>query len=149
MSRINHYVAKHVMRQTETSTFQVCYTKSRTEDMVVKELPGTIWNMGNDTEKENDSMGDNVQLSPIPIVSHIQSVTVDQTGTMIGSCKHFERIGLPCVHMACVATLCHDTSVFASHTSKFALIYTPGHGGPLVEQLHVLCLLIFNTIAHY
>jgi hypothetical protein len=25
-----------------------------------------------------------------------------------------------CVHMACVATLCHNTSVFGSHTSKFA-----------------------------
>ncbi len=34
--------------------------KTRTEDMVVKELPGTISNMGNDTEKEkNDSLGDN------------------------------------------------------------------------------------------
>ncbi len=121
MSRINHYVAKLVLRQTETSTFQVCYTKTRTEDIVVKESPGSISNMGNDTEKEkNDSLGDNVQHSPIPIFSRIQSVIVDQTGTMFCSCKHFERIGLPCVHMACVATLCHDTSVFASHTSKFA-----------------------------
>jgi hypothetical protein len=114
-------VAKLVSRQTKTSTFQVCYTNTRTEDMVVRELPGTISNMGNDTEKEkNDSLGDNVQLSPILIFSRIQSVTVDQTGTMFCSCKHFERIGLPCVHMACVATLCHDTSVFASHTSKFS-----------------------------
>ncbi len=89
--------------------------------MVVKELPGTILNMGNDTEKEkNDSLGDNFQLSPIPIFSHIWSDTVDQTGTMLCSCKHFERIGLPCVHMACVATLCHDMPVFDSHTSKFA-----------------------------
>jgi hypothetical protein len=121
MSRINHYVAKLVSKQTETSTFQVCYTKTRTVDMVVKELPGTISNMGNDTENEkNDSLGDNVQLSPIPIFSRIWSVTVDQTGTMFCSCKHFESIGLPCVHMACVATLCHDTSVFGSHASKFA-----------------------------
>jgi hypothetical protein len=45
---------------------------TRTKDMVVKELPGTILNMGNDTEKEkNGSLGDNVQLSPIPIFSHI------------------------------------------------------------------------------
>jgi hypothetical protein len=63
MSRIDHYVEKLVSRQTETSTFQVCYTKTRAEDMVVKELPGTISNMGNDTEKEkNVSLGDNVQL---------------------------------------------------------------------------------------
>jgi hypothetical protein len=68
MSRINHYVAKPFSRQKDTSTFQVCYTKTRTEDMVVKEFPGTISNMGNDTDKEkNDSLGDNVQLSPIPI----------------------------------------------------------------------------------
>jgi hypothetical protein len=46
--------------------------------MVVKELPGTFSNMGNDTDKEkNDSLGDNVQLSPIPIFSRIWSVTVD------------------------------------------------------------------------
>jgi hypothetical protein len=94
--------------------------KTRTEDMVVKELPGTISNMGNDTDGEkNDSLGDNVQLSTIPIFSRIRSVTVDQTGTMLCSCKHFERIGLPCVHLASIATLCHDTPVFDSHTSKF------------------------------
>jgi hypothetical protein len=114
-------VAKLVTRQTETSTFQVCYMNTRTEDMVVKELPGTISNMGSDTEKEkNNSMGDNAQLSPIPIFSPIWSVSVDQTKTMFCFCKHFERIGLPCVHMACVATLCPDTSVFATHTSKLA-----------------------------
>jgi hypothetical protein len=89
--------------------------------MIVKELPGTILNMGNDTDKEkNDSLGDNVQLSPIPIFLHIQSVTVDQTGTMLCSCKHFERIGLPCVHLALVASLCHDMPVFDAHTSTFA-----------------------------
>jgi hypothetical protein len=89
--------------------------------MIVKELPGAILNMGNDTEKKKkDSMGDNAQLSPILIFSHIWSVTIDQTRTMFCSCKHFERIGLPCVHMACVATLCHATSAFAPHTSKFA-----------------------------
>ncbi len=83
MSRINHYVAKPILRQTETSTFQVCYTKARTEDMIVKELPGTILNMGNDIDKEkNDNLGDNVQRSPIPIFSRIWSVTVDQTGSM-------------------------------------------------------------------
>ncbi len=114
-------MTKLVSRQTETSTSQVYYTKTRTEDMVVKELPDTISNMGNDTGKEkNDSLGDNVQLSPIPIFSCILSVTVDQTSTMLCSCKHFERIGLSCVHLACVATLCHDMPVFDSHSSKFA-----------------------------
>jgi hypothetical protein len=77
--------------------------------------------MGNDTENEkNDSLCDTVLLSPIPIFSRIWSDNIDQTRTMFCSCKHFERIGLPCVHMACVAKLCHETSVFGSHTSKFS-----------------------------
>ncbi len=121
MSRINHYVAKLVSKQTETSRFQVCYTNTRTNDIEVKELPGTISNMGNDTENEkNDSLCDTVPLSPIPIFSRNLSVTIDQTGSMFCSCKHFERIGLPCVHMACVAKLCHETSVFDSYTSKLS-----------------------------
>ncbi len=118
ISRINHFVAKLVSKQTETSRFQVCYTNTRTVDIEVKELPGTLSNMGNDTENEkNDSLCDTVPLSPIPIFSCIWSVNIDQTGTMFCSCKHFERIGLPCVHMVCVAKLCHETSVFGSHTS--------------------------------
>jgi hypothetical protein len=93
--------------------------------MDVKELPGTISNMGNDTEKEkNDSLGHNVQLSPIAIFSRIWRVTIDQTRTMLCSSKHFEKIGLPCVHMASVATLCHDTPVLFSYL-KICWIYTP------------------------
>jgi hypothetical protein len=121
MSRINHYVAKLVLRQTKTSRFQVCYTTTRTVDIEVKELPGTISNMGNDTENEkNDSLCDTDPLSPIPTFSRIWSVNIDQTGTMFCSCKHFERTGLLCVHMACVAKLCHEISVFGSHTSKIS-----------------------------
>ena len=121
MSRINHYVAKLVSKQTETSRFQVCYTNTRTVVIEVKELPGTISNMGKDTENEkNDSLCDTIPLSLIPIFSRVWSVTIDQTGTMCCSCKHFERIGLPCVHMVCVAKLCHETTVFGSHTSKFS-----------------------------
>ncbi len=94
--------------------------------MVAKELLGTILNMGNDTEKEkNDSMGDNVQLSPIPIFSRIRSVTVDQTGTMFCSCKYFERIGLSCVHMAYIAALCHDILYVCFSYLKICWIYTP------------------------
>jgi hypothetical protein len=121
MSRINHYQAKLVSRQMETSTFQVCHTKTTTEDLFVQELPGTICGIGNDSDEEkNDSLGHNVQLLPIPIFSRICSVTVDKTGTMLCSCKHFERIGLPCVHLVCVATLCHETPGFDSHCSNFA-----------------------------
>ncbi len=105
----------------ETSTFQVCYTKITTEDLVVKELPGTIYGIGNDSDKEkNDSLGHNVQLSPIQIFSRIHSVTIDKTGAMLCSCKHFKRIGLPCVHLAYVAKLSHEMPGFDSHCSKFA-----------------------------
>jgi hypothetical protein len=31
MSRVNHYVAKLVLKQTRTSRFQVCYTNTRTQ----------------------------------------------------------------------------------------------------------------------
>jgi hypothetical protein len=37
----------------------------------------------------------------------IRTVTVDSKGTMFCTCKHFERIGLPCVHQASVAFFCH------------------------------------------
>ncbi len=121
MSRVNQYVTKLVLKQTETSRFQVCYTNTRTLHIEIQEFLGTISNIGNDTGHEkNDSLCDTVPLSPIPIFSHIRSVTIDDTGTMFCSCKHFERIGLLCVHMACVAKLCHETSVFGSHTSKFS-----------------------------
>ncbi len=37
------------------------------------------------------------------------------------SCRHYmNRTSPNSVHMACVATMCHDTFVFAPHTSKFA-----------------------------
>ncbi len=107
--RQRHQDSKYAIRTQEPLTFEV------------KELPCTLSNMGNDTENEkNDSLCDTVLLSPIPIFSRIWSVTIDQTGTMFCSCKHFERIRLPCVHMVCVAKLCHETSVFGSHTSKFS-----------------------------
>ncbi len=108
-------------KQTGTSRFQVCYTNTRTLKIEIQEFPGTMSNIGNDTGHEkNDSLCDTVPLSPIPIFSRIRSVTIDDTGTVFCSCKHFERIGLPCVHMACVAKLWHETSVLGCHTSKFS-----------------------------
>ena len=65
-----------------------------------------ILNMGTNTDNETiDSICDTIPVSSIPIFSCIWSVTVDQTGTMFCSCKHFERLGLPFVHMACVAKI--------------------------------------------
>jgi hypothetical protein len=76
---------------------------------------------------------------------------------MFCSCKHFERVCLSGVHMACVATLCHDTSVFASHTSKFAgfthhdivvcwwstymyYAYQPSTPSHIIEKHHLLAM---------
>jgi hypothetical protein len=121
MSRVNQYVAKLILKQTGTSRFQVCNMNTRTLQIEIQEFPGTISNIGKDTGHEkNDSLCDTVPLSPIPIFSRIRSVTIDDTGTMFCSCKHFERIGLPCIHMVCVAELCHENSVFGCHTSQFS-----------------------------
>ncbi len=103
---------------------------TQTIDTEVTELPCNISNMGKNTPILNmgtktdnemiDSICDTIPVSPIPIFSRIWSVTADQTGTMFCSCKHFERIGQPCVHMVCVAKLCHETKIFGSITSTFS-----------------------------
>jgi hypothetical protein len=76
---------------------------------------------------------------------------------MLCLCKHFERIGLPCVHLACVANLYHDTPVFDSHTSKFAgfthhdiavrwwssymyYAYRPSTPSHILEKYHLLAM---------
>ncbi len=126
MSRINDYVAILVARETDISTFQVFLLNTQTVDNEVTELPCNIPNMGTNTpilnmvtNTDNEtihSICDTISVSPIPIFSRIRSVTVDQTGTMFCSCKHFKRMGLPCVHMACIAKLCHETKIFGSIT---------------------------------
>jgi hypothetical protein len=92
MSRINDYVAKLVAREIDTSTFQVFLLNTQTIDTEVMDLPCNISNMGTNTPILNmgtnsdnemlDSICDTIPVSPIPIFSHIQSVTVDQTGTI-------------------------------------------------------------------
>jgi hypothetical protein len=113
MPRINDYVAKLVARTPDIQTFQVFYLNTRTFDSKVTELPCKMANMDTNTPSlnmgtntDNDTIQSICQTipdSPIPIFSRIWIVTVHQTGTMLCSCKHFERMGLPCVHMACVA----------------------------------------------
>ncbi len=130
MSRINDYVARLIARKTDTSTFQVFLLNTQIFDTEVTDLPCNIsnmvtdtpiLNMGTNTDNETiHSICHTIPVSPIPIFSHIWSVTVDQTGTMLCSCKHFERMGLPCVHMVCVAKLCHETKILRSITSTFS-----------------------------
>jgi hypothetical protein len=76
---------------------------------------------------------------------------------MLCSCKHFERIGLPCVHLECVPTLCHETPGFDSHCSKFAgfthhgiavrwwssymyYAYRPSTPSHIVQKYHLLAM---------
>ncbi len=129
MSRINGYVAKLVARTPDIQTFQVFHLNTRTFDSKVTELSCKMSNMDTNTPSlnmgtntDNDTIQSICQTfpdSPIPIFLHIWIVTVHQTGTMLCSCKHFERMGLPCVHMACVAKLCHEKKIFGSITASF------------------------------
>ena len=79
-------------------------------------------NTENNLQNKTPTIDDEVPSSPIPLFARIRTVTVDCKGTMFCTCKHFERIGLPCVHQACVASFCHnhgmlDTQTTDSHNS--------------------------------
>jgi len=84
MSRCDQYRAKLVSRTECIATFQVSYTQ--------------VVNMHESRESSNYSL--------IPRFVRIRTVTVHQDGTMFCTCNHFERLGLPCVHQASVATTC-------------------------------------------
>jgi hypothetical protein len=56
---------------------------------------------------------------PIPFFSWIWSVTVDQTGTCSVHASISKGWDFSCVHMACVAKLCHEAKSFGSITSTF------------------------------
>ena len=85
MSRRCEYSAKLVSRKESTSVFQVSYN--------------------NHVEIDTDGMQ---KVTVIPRFLRIRTVTVDEDDTMFCTCNHFERLGLPCVHQACVATMCYE-----------------------------------------
>jgi hypothetical protein len=49
-----------------------------------------------------------IQECPIQLFSRIRTVTVESSSTMICMCCLFEILGIPCIHMACVADLRHQ-----------------------------------------
>ena len=78
---------------------------------------------------------------------------------MFCSCKYFERIGLPCVHQACVSSICHSIyidiesgvkSVFAGFTQHDISVrwwsqylyyaYRPTTSSIIVQQFHSLSI---------
>jgi hypothetical protein len=89
MSRSNKYDAKLVGKTNGKYTFEVTYTPE--VDM-----------------QESRASG---ELSLIPRFERLRIVTVNQDERMFCSCCHFERMGLPCVHQATVATMCLNSQM--------------------------------------
>ncbi len=96
--------AKMVLINGSTTVFQVSYSglsvdcdKGNVDEIDTNEQI---------TDLNKESAGESA-FSPIPVFSRIRSVSVDDNGTVFCTCKHFERLGLPCVHQASVATFCH------------------------------------------
>ena len=117
MSRLTLYDATLVSMNSARSVFQVSYSTERLADGdSIEHTNGQeINNKSNDKEhnlqNSSPTIDDEVPCSPIPLFSRIRTVTVDYKGTMFCTCKHFERIGLPCVHQACVASFCHKNQM--------------------------------------
>ena len=95
-------------------------------------------------------------LSPITLLSRIRTVTMDSTGTIFCSCKNFERLGLPCVHQASVASLCHDHHINTETGVKdlFSVLrimiyqYVGGHNICIThtDQCHLPSLSNISTV---
>jgi hypothetical protein len=91
----------------------------------------------------------NIALSPILLFLHICTVTVDSGGTMFCTCKHFEKICLPCIHQACVASLCHDHHINTKTGGKDVFTGFTHHDiDTLVVPIYVLCIPT-NDIVHH
>ena len=129
MKRIKLYQFLLVSRESSKCVFQVTYASSNlAHNSTLRNHSLTLHNgniaVGNDDHvrvgirentnpipnvcTDNVNRNNNNDLSPIPVFSRVRTVSVDGSGIMLCSCKHFERTGLPCVHQASVASLCHD-----------------------------------------
>jgi hypothetical protein len=86
MSRCNKYQSTLVSKTNGKYTFQVTYTP--------------------ELNTQESKMSCEFYL--IPRFDRLRTVTVHQDETMFCSCCHFERLGLPCVHQAAVATMCSE-----------------------------------------
>lgn len=129
MKRIKLYQCLLVSRESSKCVFQVTYASSNlAHNSTLRNHSLTLHNgniaVGNDDNvrdgvmentnpipnvcTDNVNRNNNNDLSPIPVFSRVRTVSVNGSGIMLCSCKHFERTGLPCVHQASVASLCHD-----------------------------------------
>ena len=155
MKRIYLYQAHLVHRDADKSLFHVTYS-------------GDMEDEDNEPHKNTNIIGDNdgcadtscnADLSPIPLFLRTRIVTIDASGVMFCSCRHFERIGLPCVHQASVASRCHSVyieiesgvqSVFAGFTHHDISVrwwsqylyyaYQPMTPSIIVQQFHSLSI---------
>ena len=123
MSRLPFYHAMLVSINSARSVFQVSYSIEPSADGYSIEYKDGEENTNishkteNNLQNSSPTVDDKVPCSPIPLFSHIRTVTVDNKGTMFCTCKHFERIGLPCVHQACVASFCHNHQTLDNQTT--------------------------------
>jgi hypothetical protein len=130
MSRLPLYHATLVSRNSSTSVFQVTYSREPLADSDCIEYRNEQENKNSSNNGENNlqnktpTIDDEVPSSPIPLFARIQTVTVDCKGTMFCTCKHFERIGSPCVHQACVASFCHNHGTFLTETTDSKKSFT-------------------------
>ena len=104
MSWLPLYRATLVSRKLSTSVFQVSSSREplADSDCIEYQNEQENKNISNNTENnlqnKTPTIDDDVPSSPIPLFARIRTVTVECNGTMLCTCKHFERIGLPCVH---------------------------------------------------
>jgi hypothetical protein len=156
MKRVHLYQSHLVHRDLDRTEFHVTYSGADNEEDVSEQLKNNLKD-GNDFS--NDIAPIATHLCPIPLFSRTRIVTIDASGVMLCSCKHFERVGLPCVHQASVSSKCHsqniDTkssvdSVFLGFTHHDILVrwwsqylyyaYRPSTPSVIVQQLHSLAI---------
>ena len=128
MSRQEFYHAKLIARMVNRHVFQVVYDGhgqevfSLREDRCVNDIQDSAIQSSedSDTQSSDDYMNSNVcNDMHIPLFSRTRTVSVEHDGTMLCSCHMFERVGLPCTHQACVATLRYE----AAHRESLSSCY--------------------------
>jgi hypothetical protein len=130
MSRQKLYHAKLIARVINCHVFQVVYdghgqevTPSSREDRCANDNHDSDFQSSDDSNTQSDDyMNSNVcDDMLIPLFSRTRTVSVEDDGTMHCSCHNFERVGLPCTHQACVATLCYEAAHPMDSCSSFPL----------------------------
>ena len=123
MSRLPFYEATLVSRNSSSSAFQVISSREPLADPDCidyqndEENKNSSNNTKNNLQKHTPTIDGEMPSSPIPLFARIRTVTVDYKGTIFCTCKHFERIGFPGVHQACVASFCHNNGTFVTETT--------------------------------